>query len=127
MKKQQAARPLSPKALFALIGIALLIVVALIYQGGISADEQTASRPVSLINVEPSSGVVGTEVLIRGAGFSTEDNTVTMGSVTRSGLTSTDGTSILMYIPSDLDDGNYNVTVTNSKGKSNTARFTVTK
>ncbi|HEY1074170.1 MAG TPA: IPT/TIG domain-containing protein [Patescibacteria group bacterium] len=116
---------LSRKSLYAIIGIIVLLFVVAIYRGyQINAD--VATKNVAISEVTPTSGPTGTEILIRGEGMLTNENTVTIGDKTVTGLTSDDGTSLLFYVPGDLTAGSYTLAVKNSLGQSNTSTFTVT-
>lgn len=116
---------LSRKSLYAIIGIIVLLFVVAVFRGyQINAD--VANKTVAVSQITPTSGPIGTEILIQGEGILTSENTVTIGDKTITGLTSDDGTSLLFYVPGDLTAGSYTLAVKNSLGQSNASTFTVT-
>ena len=106
----------------------------------------TQNSSVSVSALSPNSGAVGTSVVITGSGF-TSNNSVSFGGGYLNSLSSSNGTTITFTVPNALGycppvfngmmvacpelsrlvtAGNYNVSVVNANGISNTVSFTVT-
>lgn len=104
----------------------------------------TNSGQLSLTSLSPTSGSVGTTIVLIGAGFTTNDNTVHFGVGGRRNISSfANGTALSFTIPSVLSTcdtqtscsntqtsvvtpGSYPVYVTNSNGTTQTLNFIVT-
>jgi hypothetical protein len=96
-----------------------------------------------LTTLEPAAGPVGSEVTIRGSGFSPTENAVYLGQGYVPHLRSADGTTLAFVVPASLEpacrfatppcripsiatpDGTFQVAVVNGNGMSNRAAFTV--
>ncbi len=100
------------------------------------------SNPV-ISQLSPASGTVGTIITIKGSGFTSTGNTIKFGIGSFIGQASADGQTLQFTVPSTLapycapnmacpqfvmqvTPANYNVSVTNNNGTSNTEVFTVT-
>ena len=84
------------------------------------------SNVPTVYTLTPSSGAVNTQVVIYGSNFTSTGNTVNFGSTVMNNLTSTNGTSITVNVPSQLAAGSYNISVSNTNGTSNALTYTVT-
>lgn len=105
---------------------------------------QVSRAPVSIYSLSPTSGPVGTQVTIKGFGFTSSGNTITAnGRYFANNLVSSDGATLQFTIPSEtgyscppplacpmyliqVTPGNYPITVINANGTSNAVTFTVT-
>jgi hypothetical protein len=100
----------------------------------------TTSAPM-ISYVSPTSGSIGSSFTIYGSGFSSINNIVHFGSGTLTGVSSADGTTLSLTVPSQLSNcnlysctdtiiyvgpGTYPISVLNSVGTSNSVSFTVT-
>jgi len=96
----------------------------------------------SITVLSPTSGVVGTTVIVTGSRFTKTENTVNFGNGFIGGLTSANGTTLQFIVPAGLsicsplmefcplvslivNSGTYDVSVTNANGTSNRLTFTV--
>ena len=79
----------------------------------------------NISSLSPSSGLVNTNVTVRGSGFTPTKNTVNFHSVIITNLNSTDNEVLFFTVPS-VTPGDYNVTVSNANGTTNSVVFTVT-
>ncbi|MDR3519421.1 MAG: peptidoglycan-binding protein [Candidatus Pacebacteria bacterium] len=108
-----------------------------------------STSSVVVSSVSPTSGAVGTSVVITGSGFTSTNNTVDFGGGYLNGFSSTNGSTITFTVPSSISGcpspsfgsqavtacpdmlrvvtaGNYDVSVINANGKSQTISFSVT-
>jgi peptidoglycan hydrolase-like protein with peptidoglycan-binding domain len=102
------------------------------------------SGQVSLTSLSPTSGRIGSQIVLQGSGFTTYDNTVHFGIGGTQHLVSQNGTQIYYTIPSyitpcdvattgtycalyaqQVTPGTYQVYVTNALGQTNQQTFTV--
>lgn len=101
--------------------------------------------PLTLSYVSPSSGRIGTQVMLVGSGFTSFGNTVRFGQGGIQNVISQNGSTIYYTIPSYLSPcdvasngycafmaqqvtpGTYPISVTNQSGTTNTVQFTVTQ
>ena len=79
---------------------------------------------LNLTSLSQNTGAVGTQVTIYGTGFDATNNTVNFGSAALSGVPS-NGTSMTFVIPPYTTSGTVNISVTNSRGTSNSLTFSV--
>jgi hypothetical protein len=100
-------------------------IVAVTLNGGLQMQTQSAIHVLPIIiNLDPSSGPVGTEVNIVGGGF-TGAKKVTFGGVKATSYSILDATHILATVPSGARTGKVSVTTPNGTAKSKQT-FTVT-
>jgi hypothetical protein len=126
----------------------LLSIVAIFVNACENSSAVSPSSALTLASVLPTSGPVGTSVIITGTGFAAAGaatlNTVNFGSSAYPNVTSGSGTTIAFSIPTTtnppcrnvmppceivsalITPGTYDISVTNSDGTSNSISFTVT-
>lgn len=79
---------------------------------------------LNLTSLSQNTGNVGQQVTIYGTGFDSTSNTVNFGSIALTGIPS-NGSSISFIVPPYTTSGTVNITVTDSRGTSNSLVFTV--
>jgi hypothetical protein len=79
---------------------------------------------LNLTSLSQNTGSVGSQVTIYGTGFDATGNTINFGSTALTGVPS-NGTSMTFIIPPYTLGGTVNISVTDSRGTSNTLVFTV--
>ncbi len=99
-----------------------------------------AKQAPILSQITPSSGTIGTEVMLTGTGFTPTENTINFGRVPNAiiNLASSDGKTLTFTVPSQLcnqlsgsavcpqlQPGTYDVSVANAEGTSNAVEFKV--
>ena len=119
-------------------------VLAFAFSIPVSAAGSPQQQPPILSSISPSSGTVGTAVIIHGAGFTETDNTVNFGIGGTKNISSGDGTIIKYTIPAAMsvcdllgracraatmpvNPGRYELSVSNANGRTRPLSFTVTK
>ena len=92
---------------------------------------------VQITSVSPAEPRIGTEVVVRGTGFTPTGNTIQLGRIEIRDLPSANGGTLIRFtLPTELPSrgevppkvisgGEYTVVVRNARGVSNTLRFTV--
>ena len=108
------------------VGVALLCVFAMAF--GMVAASGCGKKAPTIASISPSSGAAGTEVTIKGSDFGASQGTSTVeyGTVTATAESWSDS-EIKTKVPSDLKDGEYEVSVTTAGGTSEKSQFEVTK
>lgn len=107
-------------------GVALLCALAMAF--AIVAAGGCGKKTPTISSISPSSGAAGTEVTLKGSNFGASQGTSTVGfgSVTASAGDWSDS-EIKTEVPSDLEAGKYEVSVTTTDGTSEKMQFEVTK
>ena len=107
-------------------GVALLCALAMAF--AMVAASGCGKKTPTITSVSPSSGAAGAEVTIKGSNFGAHQDasTVGFGSVTVSAEDWSDS-EIKAKVPSDLEAGEYEVSVTTTDGTSGNMQFEVTK
>lgn len=104
----------------------------------------TGTVTPTISSLLPTTGPAGTQVVITGVNFTTTDNTIKMGNYQVGSVNSTDGKTLSFTVPQSFSNcnytaaygyctnvyipvnaGDYQVTVTNSKGTSNSQTFSI--
>ena len=78
----------------------------------------------TISSIYPTTGAVGTAVIVTGTGFASTGNTVKFSTGSISNISSMNGTSLTFNVPS-ISVGTYNVSVVSNDKLSNTATFVV--
>ena len=112
--------------------------------GAYLVKDSSGQGSITISQLSPSSGPVGSVITITGSGFTSTGNTINFGSGVIPNISSQNGTSLTFTIPSAqypacyytapqclppiviTSTGQYNVSVTNSNGTSNSQIFNVT-
>lgn len=93
--------------------------------------ERLKGSPLKLFAFSETQVRPGSELIASGFGFTSTENTVSIGGYEVSGLSSADGMTLSFVVPSGISDGVYDAWVTNSKGTSRNdsqpIRLTVTQ
>lgn len=93
--------------------------------------DRIKGAPLRLFAFSETQTRPGTELIASGFGFTSTDNTVSIGGYEVSGLQSSDGMTLSFVLPSGISEGTYDAWVTNSKGTSRNdaqpIRLTVTQ
>lgn len=79
---------------------------------------------LNLTSLSQNTGAPGSQVTIYGTGFDAVNNTINFGTVVLSGVPS-NGTSMTFIVPSSTAYGTVNISVTDSRGTSNSLSFTM--
>ncbi len=80
--------------------------------------DRLKNSPLKLFAFSETQIRPGSELIASGFGFTSTENTVSIGGYEVSGLSSADGMTLSFVVPSGISDGVYDAWVTNSKGTS---------
>ncbi len=80
-------------------------------------------RPLRLYGLSAYQAKPGQEVVVAGEGFLPKENTVHIGTRTITDVKGANGTRIVFTVPSDLEDGKYNLWVSNKNGTTYNVSF----
>jgi len=85
-----------------LMAVTAVCVVAMACDDSVAEPSGTVAG-ITITNIAPTSGPVGTLVTVRGSGFAAQNNTVKFGKGYVRGLSSSDGSTIRFSVPEGLD------------------------